>query len=425
MILKASQRAGGKQLALHLLRLDENDHVEVHELRGFVAGDLIGAFSEAYAISRATKCRQFLFSLSLNPPEGLILSPDDFGRAADAVEKRLGLEGHQRALVLHEKRGRRHAHCVWSRINAKTMKAINLPHFKYKLQELSQELYIEHGCEIPAGFLKVEERNPLNFTREEWQQAKRINRDPKTIKAIFQSCWSRSDSSLAFASALEAHGYYLAQGTSRGYVATDHTGEVYAIARWVGVRTKEVRAKLGDSELLPAVEKVQRELKERISEKLARFRAEVKMQFEQAQFGLQEQRRKLVEWQRHERHLHKEVLTVRAMEEARVRSERFRTGLRGIWDWITGRRAQIKRQSEAELEIAKKRDAMEHQKLVDKQLEERRRLQRLIRETEVRLDVELASLGSNKQQHVSAHERNFDQTRIARRRRDRSIRPHL
>ena len=37
MILKASQRAGAKQLAKHLLRLDENDHVEVHELRGFVA----------------------------------------------------------------------------------------------------------------------------------------------------------------------------------------------------------------------------------------------------------------------------------------------------------------------------------------------------------------------------------------------------
>ncbi|MEO8757843.1 MAG: hypothetical protein ABI398_08840 [Devosia sp.] len=65
MILKASQRAGAKALALHLLRLDENDHVEVHEVRGFVSNKLINALREAYAISRGTKCQQFLFSLSL------------------------------------------------------------------------------------------------------------------------------------------------------------------------------------------------------------------------------------------------------------------------------------------------------------------------------------------------------------------------
>jgi hypothetical protein len=40
MILKGSQRAGATPLAAHLLRVDENDHVEVHELRGFVANDL-------------------------------------------------------------------------------------------------------------------------------------------------------------------------------------------------------------------------------------------------------------------------------------------------------------------------------------------------------------------------------------------------
>ena len=40
MILKASQRGGSKQLALHLLKTEENEHVHVHELRGFMAEDL-------------------------------------------------------------------------------------------------------------------------------------------------------------------------------------------------------------------------------------------------------------------------------------------------------------------------------------------------------------------------------------------------
>ncbi len=42
MILKASQRAGAKALGLHLLKT-ENEHVEVHEVRGFCAEDVLGA----------------------------------------------------------------------------------------------------------------------------------------------------------------------------------------------------------------------------------------------------------------------------------------------------------------------------------------------------------------------------------------------
>ena len=51
MILKASQRGGAKQLGVHLQRMDDNEHVEIHEIRGFVSDDLIGALKEAYAVS--------------------------------------------------------------------------------------------------------------------------------------------------------------------------------------------------------------------------------------------------------------------------------------------------------------------------------------------------------------------------------------
>ena len=119
MILKASQRAGAKALAIHLLREDENDHVEVHEIRGFVADDVVGALREAYAISKGTKCRQFLFSVSLSPPETERVGVAVFKRAIETIEQRNGLNGHPRVIVFHEKNGRRHAHCVWSRIKGK------------------------------------------------------------------------------------------------------------------------------------------------------------------------------------------------------------------------------------------------------------------------------------------------------------------
>lgn len=56
MILKASQRGGGQNLAVHLMRTDDNEHVRVHELRGFASDNLKDAFKEAEAVSLGTKC---------------------------------------------------------------------------------------------------------------------------------------------------------------------------------------------------------------------------------------------------------------------------------------------------------------------------------------------------------------------------------
>lgn len=63
MILKGSQRGGARQLGDHLFKTTEDEHVEVHEVRGFMASDLLGALREAEAISRGPRCKQFLFSV--------------------------------------------------------------------------------------------------------------------------------------------------------------------------------------------------------------------------------------------------------------------------------------------------------------------------------------------------------------------------
>ncbi len=55
MILKGNQRGGATAMGLHLLRTDENDHVEVHQIRGFVARDVVDALREAQAVSRGTR----------------------------------------------------------------------------------------------------------------------------------------------------------------------------------------------------------------------------------------------------------------------------------------------------------------------------------------------------------------------------------
>ena len=378
MILKGSQRGGAGQLTVHLLRADDNEHVEVHEIRGFVADDLSGALREAYAVSRGTRCKQFMFSLSLNPPQNESVPIEAFENALDRIEAKLGLEGQPRAIVFHEKEGRRHAHCVWSRIDVEAMKAVNLPHYKFRLRDVSRELYIEHGWKMPRGLVNSQERNPLNFTRAEWQQAKRAGQDPRALKAAFQDCWAISDSRTAFAQALAARGLYLAKGDRRGFVAVDYRGEVYAVAKWAGVRTREVKARLGDPGDLPSVAETKTRIAGLMTDVMNRHVKELDQEFAQAADALNGKRLALVQRHRRDRVQLKHNQEARRKAESLDRSARFRKGLKGLWDRLTGHHRQVREQNEREVTSAGKRDRAERQALIDRQLSERRRLQREI-----------------------------------------------
>ncbi|RME96582.1 MAG: relaxase, partial [Alphaproteobacteria bacterium] len=234
MILKAKERGDAGQLARYLLAIGENDHVELHEVSGFASDDLIEAFSEADAIARGTRCKNYLFSMSLNPPQEGNVSAKAFEEAANKIGKKLGLENQPRAIVFHEKDGRRHAHVVWSRIDVMRMRAINLPHYKAKLRDISRALYLEHGWDMPRGLQDRRLRDPLTFTREEWQQAKRAGLDPREMKTVFRQCWEASDNRASFERALKERGFWLAKGDRRGFVAIDYLGEVYSLSRYAG-----------------------------------------------------------------------------------------------------------------------------------------------------------------------------------------------
>ena len=185
MILHGNARAGARALALHLMRTDENEHVDVYEVSGFMAEDVLGALREIEAQSKGTRYQKPLFSLSLSPPMGADLTDKQFEAAISKAEKALGLKGQPRIVVFHEKgvHRDRHCHVVWSRIDATEMKAIPMPFNRMKMRDVSRELFIENGLHVPEGLIDREKRNPLNFTLEEYQQARRTGRDAKQIKS--------------------------------------------------------------------------------------------------------------------------------------------------------------------------------------------------------------------------------------------------
>jgi hypothetical protein len=378
MILVGNPRGGGRDLAHHLMKT-ENERVEVAQLRGFVASDLDGAFRETYAISRGTQCQQYLFSLSLNPPKGAKVRDEDFEQAVAKVEVKLGLTGQPRALVYHEKRGddgqvRRHAHAVWSRINIEEMKAVPLSHSNRKLQDVARELYLEHGWKMPRGLAVSSERDPRNFTLEQWQQAKRAGVDPKEVKAAFQDAWAISDSKAAFAHALRERGYWLARGDKRGYVAIDHRGEPYAVAKWTGVKTKAVRERLGDIEALPSVAEAKVEIARAMQAKMEAFQREVAEREERERREAEERRAALKAKQQEGRREREEAARRRTEEEERARKERLRTGIAGLWDRIRGERKRQLERNRLEAETANERDHTERQQLTAAQLVQRRQV---------------------------------------------------
>lgn len=124
---------------------------------------------------------------------------------------------------------------------------------------------------MPPNLQQHQSGDPRNFTHAQWQQAKRRGINPRVLKAIFEECWAISDTQAGFAHALNEHGLILARGDRRGFVAVDYQGEVYSIAKWVGIKTKDVRAQLTDQNTLPSVDDARAAMNAALSENLRKL----------------------------------------------------------------------------------------------------------------------------------------------------------
>ena len=392
MILKASQRGGGQDLAVHLMRTDDNEHIDVHELRGFSSGDLKAAFREIEAVARGTECRQYLFSLSLSPPEHACVPAEIFEETIDRIESRLGLAGQPRAIVFHEKEGRRHAHCVWSRIDAETMTAKQLSFFKNKLTAMSRELYLEHGWDMPRGLAEPGRRSPLNFTLAEWQQAKRQGADPRWIKHNIQECWKLSDSRNAFARSLEDRGFFLAKGDKRSFVVLDHNGEVYSLPRQLDLKTKEVRARLGDASDLRDVENTKAQIGRLMAPTIIRHVDESRKQFQERSSVLASYKSEMTKLHRGAREKLRKTQMREWNEETRAREQRLPRGLRGLWHRLTGQYQAVRRQNESEASQTQARHARERYSLIETQHKQRAVLQSRFQDLRTRQANQLSAL---------------------------------
>lgn len=264
MIPFASQRGSGQDLATHLLNEFDNEYMELADLRGSVADDLHGAFAEwELEASAMTKCKNYLYSLSVNPdhrqrPMTRELYEDYIAR----VEESLGLVGQPRAVVMHIKNGREHAHIVWSRVDVQEMKAIHMPFDHDKLMGVTRRFAREHDIELAPGYHRIEERKrqtyrQLSLYEKAQSDVTGITREDRS--RVVTELWQGRDTPAAFVQALEYHGYILAHG-KRPFVLVDIDGNTNSLPKLVddkAVTTKVIAGFLGEAgaeENLPSVD---------------------------------------------------------------------------------------------------------------------------------------------------------------------------
>jgi hypothetical protein len=263
MIIKGKSRSGPGALAKHLGNAETNERITLLETKDTIADDLRGALVELDAYAVGTRCDKPLYHAAISPEPPHRLTPDQRMEAVNALEAKLGFNGHPRVVIMHEKLGREHIHVVWTRIDLEKMRSISDSHNYRKHEEVSRELERRFGHERVQGAHHEREgvaRPDRTPSRAELRQEERTGIRGKQVKAEVTWIYRASDSVEAFKAGLEAKGYVLAQGDRRDFVIVDREGGVHSLARRIeGVRAAELRSFMApiDRKSLPGLEEAQ------------------------------------------------------------------------------------------------------------------------------------------------------------------------
>jgi hypothetical protein len=232
MVIRGRPRGNGAQLADYLLNEADNDNVRVLEIRGTAQpNDLKASLIEMSLTSELTTSGKGLYHAQINPAYGedQRMREEDWQQAASILETELKLEGQKRAIVLHEKNGRTHAHVVWERYD----------HAKGKM--------------VSDSFSRLAQdraRKTMEQTFAHKQTPDRNVRRPEMKRALTE-LWGKTISGAEFVKESLLQGYIIARGElRRPFMVVDQQGRSFDLVRQLsGVRTREVRERLKREEL--------------------------------------------------------------------------------------------------------------------------------------------------------------------------------
>jgi len=200
-------------------------------------------------------------------------------------------------------------------------------------------------------------------------------------------------------------------------VVVHHTGEALPLGRYLGLKQKDIRAKLGDPKDQMTVDQARSLLSGRMTAQAEKQLEDLKRRQATEKSALAEKVTEMRAEHRAARHALRAAQEAREAHEALERANRLRTGLRGLWQRFTGEHGRIARQNRAESEAGRYRDEAERDALRHRQLDARAALQadiermkdKQLRETNQQRAVLGHWLGMGKDSHREAVKAHVDQ----------------
>jgi hypothetical protein len=266
MVIKGSSRGQTKsntrELANHLLS-SENEKVRVLQLEGVTADNLHDGLEEMRLLSLGSRTRKCLYHSSINitSDESKSMTDERWLEAISELETELGLTGHQKAIVIHNKKSREHCHIVWNRVHPETLKTASMSWNYRKHEEVSRRMEERWSLTPVMGVHtrpEDEDRPVARATHQDWQSASRTGVTIEEIQVILRECWEQCDCGDAFIQACRTHRITVCKG-KRGIIVVDWKGTPHSISRRLKKRAAEIKTKLSDISIsdLPSVEAVQ------------------------------------------------------------------------------------------------------------------------------------------------------------------------
>jgi hypothetical protein len=234
MVLRGNTRGNAAQLAEYLVAMNENEDIQILEVNNrtgdwATAEYLNDVILSMDLMSELTKSKKGMYHAQINPAMGEDKRMDWF-KAADMLGAELGLEDQRRVIVLHEKKGRTHAHVVWERYDYDTGTVKNDSFSRLAQDRARQRMEIEFG----------HERTP------------RRNAHRPELKASLLQLWHQTGTGAQFLTACRNNNYMIAQGVGRNpFIVVDEKGRSFSLVRQLsGVRLNEVRQRLRNETLM-------------------------------------------------------------------------------------------------------------------------------------------------------------------------------
>ncbi|MES2479430.1 MAG: relaxase/mobilization nuclease domain-containing protein [Bacteroidota bacterium] len=229
MVIRGATRGNGKQLAFYLLGEKENDKVTILDVDNkdqADKGDLIFALSSWSMMGLLTKTDQSLYHAVINPAYGedAKMTPQDWNKAVDILAEETGFQNQRRAIVLHFKNDRTHAHVVFERYDHEKGTMIS-----NSFNRLAQD--------------RARKRMELEF---EHKNTPYRNKSKPELKKEILKIWQQTKDGLEFVELCNKQGYIITKTAQRrAYSIVDSNGISYDLPRQMkGVNTKNVSERL-------------------------------------------------------------------------------------------------------------------------------------------------------------------------------------